>query len=150
MDPYFCSAQNTPHKLRLTFPLFASLIAHRLQQIRWLYPTLHQSAPAVCLTVKNKYTINSPSHRRPCGPTDKASDYGSGDSRFESWQGRFFSIFVFISLHFFCCINFTFLTNHFSLYNSTWESVQYETIPTLQLLYACVNHLNHQIVIHQL
>ena len=27
---------------------------------------------------------------RPCGPTDKASDYESGDSRFESWQGRFF------------------------------------------------------------
>ena len=26
----------------------------------------------------------------PCGPTDKASDYGSGDSRFESWQGCFF------------------------------------------------------------
>ena len=26
----------------------------------------------------------------PCGPTDKASDYESGDSRFESWQGRFF------------------------------------------------------------
>ena len=26
--------------------------------------------------------------QRPCGPTDKASDYGSGDSRFESWQGR--------------------------------------------------------------
>ena len=25
----------------------------------------------------------------PCGPTDKASDYGSEDSRFESWQGRF-------------------------------------------------------------
>ena len=30
-------------------------------------------------------------HReRPCGPTDKASDYGSEDSRFKSWQGRFF------------------------------------------------------------
>ena len=28
----------------------------------------------------------------PCGPMDKASDYESGDSRFESWQGRnFFS-----------------------------------------------------------
>ena len=27
---------------------------------------------------------------RPCGPTDKASDYGSEDSRFKSWQGRFF------------------------------------------------------------
>ena len=24
----------------------------------------------------------------PCGATDKASDYESGDSRFESWQGR--------------------------------------------------------------
>ena len=24
----------------------------------------------------------------PCGPMDKASDYGSGDSRFKSWQGR--------------------------------------------------------------
>ena len=27
-------------------------------------------------------------HRRPRGPTDKASDYESGDSRFESWRGR--------------------------------------------------------------
>jgi hypothetical protein len=25
---------------------------------------------------------------RPCGATDNASDYGSEDSRFESWQGR--------------------------------------------------------------
>ena len=24
----------------------------------------------------------------PCGATDKGSDYESGDSRFESWQGR--------------------------------------------------------------
>ena len=24
----------------------------------------------------------------PCGATDKASDYESGDSSFESWQGR--------------------------------------------------------------
>ena len=24
----------------------------------------------------------------PCGPMDKASDYESGDSRYESWQGR--------------------------------------------------------------
>ena len=27
---------------------------------------------------------------RPRGPMDKASDYESGDSRFESWRGRFF------------------------------------------------------------
>ena len=26
-------------------------------------------------------------NRWPCGATDKASDYESGDSRFESWQG---------------------------------------------------------------
>ena len=25
-----------------------------------------------------------------CGAMDNASDYGSEDSRFESWQGRFF------------------------------------------------------------
>jgi hypothetical protein len=32
---------------------------------------------------------------RPCGATDNASDYGSEDSRFESWQGRviFFKIY---------------------------------------------------------
>ena len=28
-------------------------------------------------------------HQWPCGPMDKAPDYGSGDSRFKSWQGRF-------------------------------------------------------------
>ena len=27
---------------------------------------------------------------RSCGPMDKASDYESGDSRFESWQDRKF------------------------------------------------------------
>ena len=27
-------------------------------------------------------------NRWPCGATDNASDYESGDSRFESWQGR--------------------------------------------------------------
>ena len=27
---------------------------------------------------------------RPCGAMDNASDYGSEDSRFESWQGRIF------------------------------------------------------------
>ena len=35
---------------------------------------------------------------RPCGAMDNASDYGSEDSRFESWQGRSFcscfSVFV--------------------------------------------------------
>ena len=29
----------------------------------------------------------------PCGATDNASDYGSEDSRFESWQGRCFFFF---------------------------------------------------------
>ncbi len=36
---------------------------------------------------------------RPCGATDNASDYGSEDSRFESWQGRFFPCFFLSILH---------------------------------------------------
>ena len=53
-----------------------------------------------CLVYKSKVIIWP--QRRPCGPTDKASDYGSGDSRFESWQGRFFffSCFFFFLLFF--------------------------------------------------
>ena len=45
---------------------------------------------------------------RPCGPMDKASDYESGDSRFESWQGRAisFSIFFF-SLSFFPLLKYS-------------------------------------------
>ena len=36
---------------------------------------------------------NSISYNRLRGPTDKASDYESGDSRFESWRGRSFIFF---------------------------------------------------------
>ena len=32
----------------------------------------------------------------PCGPMDKASDYGSGDSRFKSWQGQYFCFTAFL------------------------------------------------------
>ena len=40
------------------------------------------------MTIKKpKSVINK---LRPCGPTDKASDYESGDSGFESQQGCFF------------------------------------------------------------
>ena len=41
--------------------------------------------------IKGNKLINSKnpiSYNRPRGPTDKASDYESGDSRFESWWGR--------------------------------------------------------------
>ena len=34
----------------------------------------------------------------PCGPTDKASDYESGDCRFESCQGQHFCISLFYSI----------------------------------------------------
>ena len=34
----------------------------------------------------------------PRGPTDKAPDYESGDSRFESWRGRIFSFLFLFSL----------------------------------------------------
>ena len=33
---------------------------------------------------------NPVSYNRPRGQPDKASDYESGDSRLESWRGRFF------------------------------------------------------------
>ena len=34
--------------------------------------------------------LSVPFGPRPCGPTDKASDYESGDCRFESCQGQLF------------------------------------------------------------
>ena len=40
---------------------------------------------------------NPISYNRPRGPTDKASDYESGDSRFESWRGRSFIFFSCVS-----------------------------------------------------
>ena len=36
--------------------------------------------------------------RRPRGPMDKASDYESGDSRFESWRGRAFFTIYFVQV----------------------------------------------------
>ena len=47
---------------------------------------------------------------RPCGPMDKASDYESGDSRFESWQGRAISFSLnlfFFSLSFFPLLKYS-------------------------------------------
>ena len=41
------------------------------------------------INIKNPFSYN-----RPRGPTDKASDYESGDSRFESWRGL---SFIFLS-----------------------------------------------------
>ena len=56
--------------------------------------------PTKVNTIKGDKLINikNPiSYNRPRGPTDKASDYESGDSRFESWRGRSFIFF------FLCC-----------------------------------------------
>ena len=41
-----------------------------------------RNQPVLCVPLLDR--------QRPCGPMDKASDYGSGDSRFESWRGRYF------------------------------------------------------------
>ena len=52
--------------------------------------------PSKVNTIKGDKLINiknSVIYNRPRGPTDKASDYESGDSRFESWRGRSFIIF---------------------------------------------------------
>ena len=53
--------------------------------------------PTKVNTIKGDKLINikNPiSYNRPRGPTDKASDYESGDSRFESWRGL---SFIFLS-----------------------------------------------------
>ena len=50
---------------------------------------------------------------------DKAPDYGSGDSRFESWHGRiaayFFALFFFF-FFFVDCFSLSFFVNCFSLF----------------------------------
>ena len=42
--------------------------------------------------IKNKeiFQVKIPQTQRPCGLMDKAPDFGSGDCRFESCQGRHF------------------------------------------------------------
>ena len=53
------------------------------------YPTKVNTIRGDNLTkIKNPIIYN-----RPRGPTDKASDYESGDSRFKSWRGRSFIFF---------------------------------------------------------
>ena len=39
-------------------------------------------------TTRRQGTFTSQSHTWPCGPMDKASAYGAGDSRFDPWLGR--------------------------------------------------------------
>ena len=55
----------------------------------------HWSRPEIVLLVRIPATVlvivtSLAFRRRPRGPTDKAPDYESGDSRFESWRGRIF------------------------------------------------------------
>ena len=58
----------------------------------------HRQAVLTAFWWKHPYMECHPSIRSileqwPCGPTDKASDYESGDCRFESCQGQFFLSF---------------------------------------------------------
>ena len=48
----------------------------------------------VCMNVHMNLCIASSVINWPCGPMDKASDYESGDSRFKSWQGQLFVLFL--------------------------------------------------------
>ena len=56
--------------------------------LRFLY---YQSIARICHSLRS-YTSYVMSHGTygACGATDNASDYGSEDSRFESWQARIF------------------------------------------------------------
>ena len=53
----------------------------------WIMPTFSQS---MCKQHAAHLATQSSMGKWPCGAMDNASDYGSEDSRFESWQGRAF------------------------------------------------------------
>ena len=70
----------------------------------------------LCLSLILSQTYTDP--RRACGATDNASDYGSEDSRFESWQARIFFFF----LHFFCIFQSHFLKESFVYDNNKFSA----------------------------
>ena len=82
----------------------------------------------------------------PCGPTDKASDYGSGDSRFESWQGRFF-FFLLLTSYVSHSPGRTFLVAFLSLRTSAAlplsrvSAWHHHDITYMQHYTACINSL---------
>jgi hypothetical protein len=57
----------------------------------------------------------------PCGPMDKASDYESGDSRFESWQGRIDNALALI----YC---YMYVVARYGSYLEVLEVVMYENV----------------------
>ena len=79
--------------VRLSIFVFVSMCKiHEGKKNCWnMNPTLFVSDTLHVIdsvVVFKYFTMCVHTSRWPCGPMDKASDYGSGDSRFESWQGR--------------------------------------------------------------
>jgi hypothetical protein len=49
---------------------------------------MHKGRCCSAANMDTEQTALSDAQPRPCGPMDKASDFGSEDCRFESCQGR--------------------------------------------------------------
>ena len=73
------------HSIFVALKISVVILVSQLKQ----YPTkVNTIRGDKLINIKNPISYN-----RPRGPTDKASDYESGDSRFESWRGRSFIFF---------------------------------------------------------
>ena len=69
-------------------------ITHFKKRIEEYEKVAQVKLDAYSTTGSHNYCLQFDSLRgRPRGPTDKASDYESGDSRFESWRGRFLFLY---------------------------------------------------------
>ena len=74
-----------------TFPYGMVLVALRTFRPQPAAASL-RLAPVKVLDKYIMYRTNPPVDISSRGPMDKASDYGSEDSRFDSWRGRHFGL----------------------------------------------------------
>ena len=69
------------------FPTTGAFLAAQLSTS--CLPVLPSSDKVVTAVVHWRYIVSSSAcGRRPCGPMDKASAYGAGDCRSESYRGH--------------------------------------------------------------
>ena len=79
------------HSIGLVFGFCGDILK---QILNLILPNCERSK-RFAMNKDKRFAIYKNPPRRPRGPMDKASDYESGDSRFESWRGRvFFGLLV--------------------------------------------------------
>ena len=92
MDWYFPWSNLVWIVLKLLIVQHAIFVASKISVVISVSPLKQYPTRVNTIKGDNLINIKNPiSYNRPRGPTDKASDYESGDSRFESWRGRSFT-----------------------------------------------------------